>query len=73
MKKALANTEGKFKKYKEKNEQNIKQLLKIQKQVIQNNSGRKNRKFYISLINVNDYIARILTESDPGKEDLKLI
>ena len=75
MKKALANTEGKFKKsIKRKNEQNIKQLLKIQKQVIQNNSLAERIESFISpYINVNDYIAKILTESDPGKGDLKLI
>jgi bacillithiol biosynthesis cysteine-adding enzyme BshC len=75
MKKALASTEGKFKKsIKRKNEQKTNQLLKIQKQVIQNNSlTERNESFISAFLTFEDYLKLLLDRSNPGSGVLTLL
>ncbi len=75
MKKALASTEGKFKKsIKRKNEQKTNQLLKIQKQVIQNNSLTERSESFISaFLTFENYLKLLLDRANPGSGVLTLL
>ena len=75
MKKALSNTEGKYKKsIKRKNEQKLNQLLKIQKQVIQNNGLVERKESFISAYLTFENLPKLLLEhASPGSGVLTLL
>ena len=75
MKKALASTEGKFKKsIKRKNEQKTNQLLKIQKQVIQHNGLLERKESFIStFLTFENYPKLLLDHANPGSGLLTLL
>ncbi|MEC8617029.1 MAG: bacillithiol biosynthesis BshC, partial [Bacteroidota bacterium] len=75
MKKALSNTEGKYKKsIKRKNEQKLNQLLKIQKQVIQNNGLVERKESFISAYLTFENLPKLLLEhASPGLGVLTLL
>ncbi len=75
MKKALQNTEGKFKKtIKRRNEQKTNQLLKIQQQVMQNNGLVERKESFISTyLKFENYIELLIDSSDPGSGQLSLL